>query len=148
MVKPVNKIPDSAGQKYFSYRDMIRRDIEYAVKNDILKFEFEGEYNWRYLPLYAREEGYKITDRICQAKADELHLSNYRDGRLTIKNYLMPRSLRDGALRHIKITSRKKDDRIHVYCEIYPDAIDKIIDWFVHDNERKRKKLEEREKYR
>lgn len=146
MVKPVNAIPDSIGQKHYSYRDTIRRDIEYAIKNGITKFEFEGNFNWRYLQHYAREEGYKLTDRIAQEKADELHLSNYLDRPLRIRNYYMPRNLRDGELRHIKITSRKEKDRLHVYCEIFPDAIDKIIQWFVHDDEKKRKRLEERER--
>lgn len=144
MVKPVNTIPESVGQKHFSYRELIRHDIEYAIRNNVLKFEFEGNYNWRYLTHYAREEGYKLTDKIAQEKADELRLSNWQDKPLRVRCYLMPRNLRDGNLRHIKITSRKEKDRIHVYCEIFPDAIDKIIEWFVYDSERKRKRMEEK----
>ena len=62
-IKPVNDIPITLQEKKASYREMVRQDISYALKNHISTFEFEGDYNYKYLANYAREEADIIFSR-------------------------------------------------------------------------------------
>ena len=113
MIKPVEIIPMNATAKRQSYRSMIRGDIEDAIAQGITKFEFEGDYNWKYLAQYAREEADTIWRR---AFANIMREARSKYG---IKVYL-PCYTDKG--QYIKIHSVKMADRIHVYCEIDPDA--------------------------
>lgn len=60
MIKPIDEIPMNAQQSRKSYRDEIRNDIREAMEKGIDKFEFVGDYNYKYLHQYAREEADKI----------------------------------------------------------------------------------------
>jgi len=59
-IKSVDEIPETLQQKRESYRAMIRRDINEALDNHITRFEFEGDYNFKYLGQYAREEADRV----------------------------------------------------------------------------------------
>ena len=142
MIKKVDEIPQSINERRRSYREKIRTDIQYAIDHNILKFEFDGDYNWNRLAEYAREEALIIMDQMAQKRVDELGLLNHCEKRLRINHYYIPRALRDGELRYIRIVSRKEGNRNHVYCEIFPEAIDKIVYWFELED----KKIAERRK--
>ena len=114
MIKPVEQIPLNAAGKRQSYRGMIRADIEQAIAEGITKFEFEGEYKWKYLAGYAREEAdtiWRNTWYKIMREAREKY--GYKGGRVP--------SYSDKG-QYIKIHSVKMEDRIHVYCEIDPEA--------------------------
>lgn len=115
MIKPVETIPMNATAKRQSYRGMIRGDIEDAIAQGITKFEFDGDYNWKYLAQYAREEADTIWRR---AFANIMREAGSKYG-IKVSNYLP--CYKDKG-QYIKIHSVKMTDRIHVYCEIDPDA--------------------------
>jgi hypothetical protein len=115
MIKPVETIPMNATAKRQSYRGMIRGDIEDAIAQGITKFEFAGDYNWKYLAQYAREEA----DTIWRKAYAQIMREAGEEHGIKISSYLP--SYKDKG-QYIKIHSVKMTDRIHVYCEIDPDA--------------------------
>jgi hypothetical protein len=118
-IKPLDEIPMNTVDKRRSYREMIRQDIQTAIDQRITKFEFEGDYNWKYLAQYAREEAdgiWRSTWYDIMRKAKEEH---------GIKGYMGNPSYhqkRD----YIRISSVKMEDRMHVYCQIDYDAPERI----------------------
>lgn len=73
MIKPIEEIPKNTAQQRESYRDKIRADITEAMKKGIGKFEFVGDYNFKYLAQYAREEA----DRMFRKRFRDLVLPHY-----------------------------------------------------------------------
>lgn len=118
-IKVVKEIPQTLQEKRKSYREMIRKDIQEAIDNRIEKWEFEGDYNWKYLANYAREEA----DRIWRSTV-------YRDvGRRVVEEMkkrfpnekyhsIYMKSGYDFKGRYIKIRTAKGNDRVHVFGEI------------------------------
>lgn len=116
-IKPVNEIPMTLQEKRQSYRDMIRKDIQEAIDNHIERFEFEGDYNWKYLAQYAREEAdliWRKTVYCDTAKKVRAELRKDRPG----ENYIPMGGGYDYRGKYIKIRTKKGEDRIHVYGEI------------------------------
>ena len=106
-VKPVSEIPTERAARQKSYRQMIREDIAYAVQNNILKFEFEGDYNFESLPNAAKQI------------ADEIYIKNlWKRGLPYVSQRCSP---------YIRITSTKGTTRRHVFCEITPENLEKLI---------------------
>ena len=60
MIKPIEKLPRTLSQKRESCRARIRNDIRQAIDGRTAKFEFVGDYNYKYLARYAREEASNI----------------------------------------------------------------------------------------
>ena len=60
MIKPIDEIPKNVSEQRESYRQMIKNDIQEAMSKGIEKFEFIGNYNFKYLAQYAREEAESI----------------------------------------------------------------------------------------
>ena len=135
MIKPVEEIPKTVTEQRISYREMIRNDIVYAIKNSINKFEFLGDYNFKYLAGYAREEADQITYATLLHECKERDLKNRFGRLLIIRKWRIPKN-KWKEYSYIKITSRKEEDRMHVYCEISPDAINKIIDYALEEEKR------------
>lgn len=73
MIKPIDEIPMNTAQKRESYRDRIRDDITEAMEKGIGKFEFVGDYNFKYLANYTREEA----DRMFRKRFRDLVLPHY-----------------------------------------------------------------------
>lgn len=105
------------------FRDMIRKDLSNLIKSYDTKvqFEFTGDYNYKYLAKYAREEArrmfIKMVEDIRKNVISEIEREfktrlYFIDG---IDSYL--------ADKFIKIYQRKEDDRIHVYGEFDPNYI-------------------------
>lgn len=138
-IKPLDEIPMNTADKRRSYREMIRQDIQTAIDQRITKFEFEGDYNWKYLAQYAREEAdgiWRSTWYDIMRKAKEEH---------GIKGYMGNPSYhqkRD----YIRISSVKMEDRMHVYCQIDYDAPERIcrplIDKAIEEQKAKDAKIE------
>lgn len=140
MIKPIEEIPQTMAQKREQYRKMIRADIQEAIDKGIRKFEFVGDaYNYRYLANYAREEAQHITRKTVRpylVEAKKQYNLDYVPDMFNCKDY-------------IKITSRKGEDRMHVYCEINPDAIPVYVEWAAKEAvERQRRYKEEMERRR
>ena len=141
MIKPVDEIPQTMQERRKSYREMIRADIQSAIDSGVRKFEFVGdEYKYNYLPTYAREEADYMTDKalrpLLQAAAQEHGWK-----------YLKPWRIRRTG-RYIKITSHKAADRMHVFCEIRPDALPEIVAEAVKQEIEGQKRAAEYEKRR
>lgn len=141
MIKPVDEIPQTLQEKRKSYREMIRRDIQEAIDSGVKKFEFVGdEYEYKYLAKYAREEADNLTDIALRPLLQEAAQENGW-------NYLKPWRIRRSG-RYIKITSHKAADRMHVFCEIRPDALAEIVADAVKQEAEGRKRYEESQKRR
>lgn len=131
-IKAVSEIPQTLQEQRTSYREMIRRDIQEAVDNHIERFEFEGDYNWKYLQNYAREEAdmiwrkniyypiaKKVREEILKDRPGERYISMLSSG--TYKG------------KWIKIRAKKGKDRIHVYGEINFEFSENFYDRLMAD---------------
>lgn len=140
MIKPIDEIPRNINDKRKEYRQKIKDDLQEAMDNGILKFEFVGnDYNFKTLAQTAREEADKMVRKI-------IHEWSKAHPEYT-KRYAFLFGWRDNKeMELIKITSIKgetKDIR-RVFCEIKPD-MDFIISEYA---ERKIQEHEERERRR
>lgn len=118
MIKQVDEIPKNQNEKRRSYRQQITDDIKEAIESGITKFEFDGDYNWKYLAQYAKEQADHVLELILRKKWAETH-------RNTGYPHHYDRHIRD--IKYIKIHNIKQPDRNHVYCEIIPDALDEMM---------------------
>ena len=118
-IKPVEEIPMNKVQKQHSYRQHIRDDINEAIQKHISRFEFEGDYNWKYLAQYAREEA----DQIWRNTWWEIMRSARMEHHIEIVMRL-PSYAEKG--KYISILNVKMPDRNHVYCQIDFEAPEKI----------------------
>lgn len=121
-IKPIKEIPMNTKDARESYRARIRADINEALEKRIDKFEFEGDYNYKYLAQYAREEA----DRIIR------HITNKHDREITKvlqkefnEEYIYVPPLREAV---IVISNRKLEDRNHVYVSIDYEKLDNLYD--------------------
>ncbi len=119
-IKPIKEIPMNTKDARESYRARIRADINEALEKRIDKFEFEGDYNYKYLAQYAREEA----DRIIR------HITNKHDREITKvlqkefnEEYIYVPPLREAV---IVISNRKLEDRNHVYVSIDYEKLDNL----------------------
>lgn len=143
-IKLVDEIPLTVAEQRESYRERIRQDICYAITNRISTFEFDGDYNYKYLANYAREEASHIFIRMIYRDAS-------RQVRKTLaeklqRKYVFPESEFMYKNRYIRIREKKGDDRIHVYGQIDFDFADKFYEILLKDTEEKYKEIEAREK--
>ena len=137
MIKPIDEIPQSVKQTRNGYRERIRADIQEALDKGIAKFEFVGDYNYKYLAQYAREEAERIVRNLTYKYWRE-H-PEYKE-----KLYYNPFSWRDyTALEIIVVSSIKGDtpDKRRVFCKINMD-MDNLFKEFC---EKKIKEAEERQ---
>ena len=118
-IKPIDEIPLNTLDKRKSQRENIRMDILEAIEKGVSKFEFDGDYNWKYLAQYAREEA----DMIWRKKYRDLILEAKRDYNIRLISSLPSYYLKG---QYIRIRSAKMPDRIHVYCEIDFEAPERI----------------------
>lgn len=136
MIKPVDEIPMNIAKRRESYRDQIRNDIHEAMNKGIKKFEFVGDYKFKYLAQYAREEADRIIRneyiRVVQKHKDELENVHC--------DYYGTRE----KIRFITVTSVRGEDkdRPRVFCEIAEKAPEDIIMDAIRQYDREHKKLE------
>lgn len=115
-IKKVDQTPMTLPGKRISYREQIRRDINEAIEKRIDKFEFDGDYNYKYLASYAREEAEWIfVQKIYRPAAKRVAETLQRE--FNIRG-VYPVGERRYKGRYIRIKNLKGADRDHVYAEI------------------------------
>ena len=121
MIKPIDEIPQSMAEKRKSYREMIRQDITEAWGKGIRRFEFDGDYNYKYLAQYAREEIEDILRKKVRALYQERKKAGFDDP--GISYWLLSRV---DNLPIYKVTSHKTEDknRPRVFCELWPENLE------------------------
>lgn len=129
MIKALEEVPQTLQEKRESYRDMIRKDITDALDNNISKFEFEGDYNYKYLVNYAREEASRIYQRRF-FRPVEIEVRKVVREMFPNETYICNPGWwkweKDN--RMFRIKSLKGEDRTHVYCEIDYSAVENLYD--------------------
>ena len=121
-IKKVETIPVSKNIDRPSYRSMIRNDIQEAIDNRIDKFEFIGEYNYKYLQTYAKEEAQKWFRKFARSVEISV-IKDFKQKYNTDYCYIDIYQYQD---KFIKIHKVTKEDRIHVYAEIDFDILDNL----------------------
>ena len=137
MIKPIDEIPKNVSEQRESYRQMIKNDIQEAMSKGIEKFEFIGNYNFKYLAQYAREEAENIVrSKFFTWKKDH---PEYNE---RLKYYSYWEINRDMSI--IKISSVKgaTPDTRRVFCAICQDIDKAFAEW----SEQQIKKHEEYER--
>lgn len=135
-IKVIDEIPNLKSK---SYNEMIREDFAEAIKNHVKTFEFEGEYNYKTLAVSAREQARKLFSPIFRKASREVCKILEAEFGRTI--YIFDWDYRD---KYICISSRKMDDRIHVYATINYEFADNLQNILLEDvrAEQKRKNKE------
>ena len=129
MIKALDEVPQTLQEKRESYREMIRKDINEALDNHITKFEFEGDYNYKYLSGYARDEAARIFNsrwfRPTECKVVEALRQMYPNE----KYFSTPSWWKwNKNCKVFRIKALKGEDRTHVYCEIDYSAVENLYD--------------------
>lgn len=118
MIKPIEEIPQNTAQQRESYRDKIRCDITGAIEKGIGKFEFVGDYNFKYLANYAREEA----DRMFRRRFKDLVAPHYPEWRERFQTeYIFLNEWDFRKYNPVKISCIKDEKQgKRVFCEIVP----------------------------
>ncbi len=113
---PIKDIPTNKSLNP-SQRDLIRQDIRYAIKLGVPKFEFDDDrYKYSTLARSAKEAFKSLfTNEIYHNAAIKAEKRLGRE--LHGKDVTIP-GASDYCSRAAEFTSRKMDDRIHVYCSL------------------------------
>lgn len=141
-IREVEHIPQTLSQKRQSYRAMIYQDLQEAIDKHIENFEFEGDYNYKYLANYAREEAEMLFlekyYRPAEKKVKEVLKKELE------KKYIFPKIQYEHRNNFIKIQNVKCEDRNHVYATINYDFIDHFYDILLEDTKKNyQQKLEQ-----
>ena len=144
MIKQIENIPMTVSDKRRSARESLRADIAEAIKNRIPKFEFEGDYNYKYLNQYAREESDNVFRKMYFYEAKEVR----EKAKEELGNDYVQINPWEYSGRYFKATSHKGEDRIHVYGELFFDFLDNFSEIYYNDLVKKSKEYAERRKLR
>lgn len=121
MIKPVDEIPMNPEQKNKGYRDKIRKDLQEAMDNGIRRFEFVGDYKYKYLAKYVREEAEKII-RSTYYGLQTKHRVEF--GNSTPDLWSVRKRIKYFTVTNIKT---EKKDEPRVFCEIEEKALEDVI---------------------
>lgn len=118
MIKPIVEIPKNQKEKWESYREKIRADIQEAIDRNINRFEFVGDYNFKTLAQMASEEARNIAWKIVRKWSNDnpQYKERYK--------FWIPGSWQlNKDLQLIKVSSVKGEtpEKRRVFCEIKPD---------------------------
>ena len=127
MIKPVEEIPQTVREERISRRRMLQKDMSEAINAGITKFEFEGDYNYKYLAQYAREEADHILNKILRERWEREPRQPY-EGEEGCRSWPVYYDRHIRGKKYIIIHNVKREDRNHVYCEIIPEALDEMIE--------------------
>lgn len=78
-IERVDEIPKPTKKKSLTVHDMLEKDIEDAIKQNINKFKFTGDYNFKYLPNTAKTVAKNISERIINEQTQPLFDSLEKD---------------------------------------------------------------------
>ena len=114
-IKRVSAIPN-AYKNGLSTREKVRKDLEFALTARISMFEFEGDYNYKTLGSYVRDEADRLfRDRYWSPARDEIVNTLGKElGRTDIECERIYREYKQA----FKIHGVTQSDRIHIYVEI------------------------------
>lgn len=129
-IRKVEHIPQTLSQKRQSYRAMIHQDLQEAIDKHIENFEFEGDYNYKYLANYAREEATRLFYK-------EFYYPAAKRVKEMLKiNFIYPSIHSKYSDKFITIQNVKCEDRNHVYATINYDFIDHFYDILLEDTKK------------
>ena len=118
MIKKVDTIPGQGGE-HTSQKLLINKDIRDAIAGRIERFEFVGDYNFKYLAQYARDEAESVFRNMfskCRTEAEQKLREEFK-----VAWALVP-TIHDYRKRLYRVCQRSGK----VYMEIYYDFMDKI----------------------
>lgn len=131
---PLDDIPLNA--KKVVFREMIEKDLRYALDNNIVKFEFIGEYNYTNLANYAKEI-YRcyvfgdFFDKKLKELAKKYNVDNPSRLKLSLYKY---DKYRNSSFKTYKIYDNTK---IRVFGEFNLDIIEDMYEQMENDVARK-----------
>ena len=147
MIKPIDEIPKEVQKQRTGYRELIRNDIMEAMDKKILKFEFIGDYNYKYLQQYAQDIANDIVRKMIY-DWNKKHPEYRERYEYCMMPYLYYKINREKEI--IKISSVKGEtkEKRRVFCSICSD-IDKALSEYAEEQiiwheEMERKKKEKR----
>lgn len=137
MIKPVDEIPQNLAKKRETYREQIRKDIREAMDKRIRKFEFVGDYKYKYLAQYVREEADRII-RDLYVRTIQEHPEELEDVRTDYYK------VREKIRFIITVTAVRGEDkdRPRVFCEIAEGNPEDIIMNAIREYDLERKEFE------
>ena len=118
MIKKVDTIPGQGGE-HTSQKLLINKDIRDAIEKRIERFEFVGDYNFKYLAQYARDEAESVFRSMfskCRTEAQQKLREEFK-----VAWALVP-TIHDYRKRLYRVCQRSGK----VYMEIYYDFMDAI----------------------
>ena len=110
MLKPIDEIPKGS----INRKQQLRQDIQEAIDKGINKFEFIGDYNYKYLQRYAQECADRIIRIMLAKRYGELR-EQYNIDRHT---YLRLKQSSEYRPKFIHVSSIKGEEHRRVFCEI------------------------------
>lgn len=127
-IQEVEAIPGTVKDGRKAYREMIRNDIKEAIDKRISKFELIGDYNYKYLNQYAREEGERYFTKVfwspVRKRVHEELQKKYNE-----KYWFYDPSNYEEAKKFIRVHRVKMEDRIHVYVTLDYDYLDNLYEY-------------------
>lgn len=118
MIKKVDTIPGQGGE-HTSQKLMINKDIRSAIEKRIERFEFVGDYNFKYLAQYARDEAESVFRSMfskCRTEAQQKLREEFKVAWASVP------TIHDYRNRLYRVCQRSGK----VYMEIYYDFMDAI----------------------
>jgi len=128
-IKPIDSIPTQINK--MGQRDNIRADIQEALDKGITAFEFTGDYNYKYLAQYAREEAITMIFHFVRETQRKFKAVNYTDEEKNLKGFYVFYPLAwEYKNEWIHISSCKGEEHQRVFCKIddYKILENKIIE--------------------
>lgn len=143
MIKPIDEIPENQIQTWKTNRQKIRDDIQEAIDKHIPAFEFVGDYNFKYLANYAREEAERM-NRAMFGQYIRNHREECKDKYVSFYDVVE----KDYPIKITTIKGETKDTR-RVFCQLRMDGLEEryallLDDYFRKKEERERQRARER----
>ena len=126
-IERVNEIPKPTKKRSLTVRDMLEKDIENAMKQNINKFKFTGDYNFKYLPNTAKTVAKNISEKAVNEQTRPLfdrlekNLPEDRNFQFRFSGFTASNFPFFEMRPYIEITAvknQKNPDIYDVYCEI------------------------------
>lgn len=115
-IKVIDEIPKQKFNK--TKREEIRADIQGAIDKGITLFEFEGDYNWKYLGQYAKEEADRVKAKIIHDIHRKFREENFTDAEKRSGFFVWFKMTYDYKHDFIHISTCKGEERRRVFCRI------------------------------
>ena len=145
MIKPIDEIPENQIQASKTNRQKIRDDIQEAIDKHIQAFEFVGDYNFKYLANYAREEAGRM-NRAMFGQYIRSHREEYKDKYVSFYDVVE----KDYPIKITTIKGETKDTR-RVFCSLQMDGLEEryseLLDAYFSKREEQKAERERRRAY-